>query len=53
MTQVARLSKDQVKAFVKENNLITMDHVQSALKEPFAETLKSMLEAELGYEKHD
>lgn len=34
-----------------------MDDVQSALKELFAETLQSMLEAELdtelGYEKHD
>ena len=57
MTQVARFSKDQVKAFVKDNNLKTMDDVQSALKELFAETLQSMLEAELdtelGYEKHD
>jgi len=54
---VARFSKDQVKAFVKDNNLKTMDDVQSALKELFAETLQSMLEAELdmelGYEKHD
>ncbi|WP_438449313.1 transposase, partial [Gorillibacterium sp. sgz5001074] len=57
MTQVARFSKEQVKAFVKENNLKTMGDVQSALKELFAETLQSMLEAELdtelGYEKHD
>lgn len=57
MTQVARFSKDQVKAFVKDNNLKTMEDVQSALKELFAETLQSMLEAELdtelGYEKHD
>ena len=54
---MARFSKDQVKAFVKDNNLKTMDDVQSALKELFAETLQSMLEAELdtelGYEKHD
>ncbi|ALS28934.1 MULTISPECIES: IS256 family transposase [Paenibacillaceae] len=54
---MARFSKEQVKAFVKENNLKTMDDVQSALKELFAETLQSMLEAELdtelGYEKHD
>lgn len=57
MTQVTRFSKDQVKAFVKDNNLKTMEDVQSALKELFAETLQSMLEAELdtelGYEKHD
>lgn len=42
---------------VRQNNLKTMDDVQSALKELFAETLQSMLEAELdtevGYEKHD
>lgn len=54
---MARFSKEQVKAFIKENNLKTMDDVQSALKELFAETLQSMLEAELdtelGYEKHD
>jgi putative transposase len=57
MAPMARFSKEQVKAFVKENNLKTMDDVQSALKELFAETLQSMLEAELdtelGYEKHD
>jgi len=54
---MARFSKELVKAFVKENNLKTMEDVQSALKELFAETLQSMLEAELdtelGYEKHD
>lgn len=54
---MARFNKDQVNAFVKDNNLKTMDDVQSALKELFAETLQSMLEAELetelGYEKHD
>ena len=54
---MARFNKEQVKAFVKDNNLKTMEDVQSALKELFAETLQSMLEAELdtelGYEKHD
>jgi len=54
---VRRFNKDQVKAFVKDNNLKTLEDVQSALKELFAETLQSMLEAELdtelGYEKHD
>jgi putative transposase len=57
MAPMARFNKEQVKAFVKENNLKTMEDVQSALKELFAETLQSMLEAELdtelGYEKHD
>lgn len=56
-TQMAQFSKDQVKAFIKDNNLKTMDDVQSALKELFAETLQSMLEAELdselGYKKHE
>jgi transposase-like protein len=55
--QMARFNKDQVKAFIRDNNLKTMDDVQSALKELFAETLQSMLEAELdaelGYKKHD
>ncbi|MNI55232.1 hypothetical protein D3C73_1101680 [compost metagenome] len=48
---------NQVKAFVRDNNLKMMDDVQSALKELFADTLQFMLEAELdtelGYEKHD
>ena len=39
---MARFSKEQVKAFVKKNNLKTMDDVQSALKELFAETLQSI-----------
>jgi len=30
MTQMTRFSKEQVKAFVKDNNLKTMDDVQSA-----------------------
>lgn len=57
MTKVSPFSKEQVKAFVKENKLQTMNDVQSALKELFTETLQSMLEAELdtelGYEKHN
>lgn len=52
-----KFSKDQVKAFIKDNELKTMADVQSALKELFADTLQEMLEAELdhelGYEKHD
>lgn len=54
---MARFSKDQVKAFVQDNNLKTMEDVQAALKELFADTLQTMLEAELdhelGYAKHD
>ncbi|GIO83262.1 IS256 family transposase [Paenibacillus faecis] len=52
-----KFSKDQVKAFIKDNELKTMVDVQSALIELFADTLQEMLEAELdhelGYEKHD
>lgn len=50
-------SKEQLRAFIKENNLVTAQDVQNALKDLFAETLQEMLEAEmdthLGYEKHD
>lgn len=56
-TVAPKFSKDQVKAFIKDNELKTMADVQSALKELFADTLQEMLEAELdhelGYEKHD
>jgi len=50
-------SKEQLRAFIKENNLVTAQDAQNALKDLFAETLQEMLEAEmdthLGYEKHD
>ncbi|RJE90439.1 IS256 family transposase [Paenibacillus sp. 1011MAR3C5] len=50
-------TKQQLRAFIKENNLVTAKDAQDALKEPFAETIQEMLEAEmdthLGYEKHD
>jgi len=56
-TVAPKFSKDQVKAFIKDNDLKTMADVQSALKELFADTLQEMLEAELdhelGYAKHD
>jgi putative transposase len=52
-----KFSKEQVKSFVRDNNLKTMADVQSALKELFADTLQEMLEAELehdlGYAKHE
>lgn len=52
-----KFSRDQVKAFIKDNDLKTMADVQFALKELFADTLQEMLEAELdhelGYAKHD
>ncbi|EES71716.1 transposase, Mutator family [Paenibacillus sp. oral taxon 786 str. D14] len=51
------LPKDQLRQFIKENNLKTVEDVQKTLKELFAETLQEMLEAELetelGYAKHD
>ncbi|MBW5449477.1 IS256 family transposase [Cohnella sp. CFH 77786] len=50
-------TKEQLRAFIKENKLVTAQDAQNALKNLFAETLQEMLEAELdthlGYEKHD
>ncbi|WP_027093512.1 IS256 family transposase [Cohnella thermotolerans] len=50
-------SKEQLRAFIKENNLVTAQDAQNALKGLFAEMLQEMLKAEmdshLGYEKHD
>ncbi|MGG3471609.1 IS256 family transposase [Neobacillus pocheonensis] len=50
-------TKQQLRAFIKENNLVTAQDAQNALKDLFAETLQEMLEAEmdthLGYTKHD
>ncbi|MNM75990.1 Transposase, Mutator family [compost metagenome] len=50
-------SKEQLRAFIKENKLVTAQDAQNALKELFAETLQEMLEGEmdthLGYEKHE
>jgi len=51
------MSKEQIKQWIKENNMKSVDDVQSALKDLFADTLQEMLEAEiessLGYAKHD
>ena len=51
------ISKDVLRAFIKENNLKTAEDVQHALRDIFSGTLQEMLEAEmdqnLGYEKHD
>lgn len=50
-------SKEQLRGFIKENNLVTAQDAQNALKNLFAETLQEMFEAEmdtyLGYGKHD
>lgn len=51
------LSKEQLRAFIKEHKLVTAQDAQNALKDLFAETIQEMLEAEmdthLGYEKHE
>ncbi len=51
------VSRKEIKQFIKENDLKTVEDVQNVLKELFAETLQEMLEAELdttlGYEKSD
>ncbi|GGG18894.1 hypothetical protein GCM10010913_46290 [Paenibacillus aceti] len=50
-------SKEQLRAFIKENKLVTAWNAQNALKDMFAETLQEILEAEMGthsdYEKHE
>jgi transposase-like protein len=50
-------TKQQLRDFIKENNLVTAQDAQNALKNLFAETIQEMLEAEmethLGYAKHD
>jgi putative transposase len=51
-----KFDKNQIREFIKENDLKTPDDVQNALKELFAHTLQEMLEAELddslGYPKN-
>jgi putative transposase len=51
------VSKEQIRHFIKENNMKSIQDVQTMLKDIFAETLQEMLEAELdttlGYSKHD
>ncbi|MFZ5645475.1 MAG: IS256 family transposase [Bacillota bacterium] len=51
------MNKDQLRQFIKENNLKSAQDVQNALKEIFADTLQEMLEAELddslGYARND
>ena len=50
------LTKEQIRALIKEKQLVTANDVQEMLKEIFSETLQEMLEAELddelGYQKH-
>lgn len=51
------LSKEQLKQFIQENKLQSIQDIQSTLKDLFAETVQEMLEAELetslGYPKYD
>ncbi|GAC43893.1 transposase and inactivated derivative [Paenibacillus popilliae ATCC 14706] len=50
-------TKEQLRAFIKENNLVIAQDAQNALKNLFAETIQEMLEAEmdthLGDELHE
>ena len=50
-------TKEQLRAFIKENNLKTAGDAQQALKELFKDTIQEMLEAELetdlGYSKSE
>lgn len=49
--------REQLKQFIKENNLKTAEDAQNLVKELFADTIQELLEAEmdhnLGYEKND
>lgn len=51
------MSREQIRQFIRENNLKTAMDAQDALKELFSETLQEMLEAELddslGYARND
>ncbi|MGK5512282.1 IS256 family transposase [Brevibacillus formosus] len=51
------MSKEQIKQWIKEKNMKSVDDVQSALKDLFADTIQEMLEGEmestLRYAKHD
>lgn len=54
---MALMNKEQLRKFIKDNNIKSALDVQNALKELFAETLQEMLEAELddnlGYARND
>lgn len=51
------MTKEQLRQFIKNNNLKTAEDAQNALKSLFVETLQEMLEAEiedhLGYSRND
>lgn len=50
-------TKQQLREFIKESNLVSAKNEQNALKDLFTETIQEMLEAEmdthLGYGKHE
>lgn len=50
-------TKEQMSQYINENNFKTAGDIQSALKQMFAETMQSFIEAEfdthMGYAKHD
>lgn len=54
---MSMVSKEQLRQFIKENDLRSTEDVQTALRDLFASTMQEMLEAELettlGYAKHD
>lgn len=51
------VTRAEIKQFIKDNDLKSVEDIQKVLKDLFAETLQEMLEAELdttlGYEKND
>lgn len=51
------LTKEQIRALIKERNMKTTEDISSMLKDLFSDTLQEMLEAELdttlGYEKNE
>lgn len=51
------MSPEQVKQFIKDNEIQSVEDIQNVLKDMFAEALQGMLEAEmdnhLGYQKHE
>lgn len=51
------MTQDQVKQFIKDNEIQSVEDIQNVLKDMFAETLQGMLEGEmdthLGYQKHE
>jgi len=51
------MSQEQVKQFIKDNDIQSVEDIQNVLKDMFAEALEGMLEAKmdthLGYQKHE